>query len=325
MSMMQEQAVPPGPVAGPLPAADLAVLARGQRLIGEAAVARGDLPAALRAMRGELDLLRRLSALDQSDRGRRAAVDRAAARVADVLVLRSAIASVGRGTPQSPGASPRAASWTLGAAARELEAHGDLNGALALHREGLAIRRRLVAEEPDNVACALDLSFSLAGLGATLAERGDLAGALESHRDALAIRRALADRDPANAGLRLDMSWNLAAIADILTAQGEHAAALDASRESLAIRRARLATDAGNDGLRCDVAASLTRIADLLSEQGDRAGALAAYQEARNIAHALHDRDPDSATRRDDVAAIDARIADLDAAEMAPTELDSRS
>ena len=121
------------------------------------------------------------------------------------------------------------------------------------------------------------------------------------------------------------MSWNLAAIADILAAQGEHAAALDASRESLAIRRARLATDAGNDGLRCDVAASLTRIADLLSDQGDRAGALAAYQEARNIAHALHDRDPDSATRRDDVAAIDARIADLDAAEMAPTELDSRS
>ena len=96
--------------------------------------------AALAALRAELDLRRRLSAADADDAGQREQVVRAGARVAEVQVLKSTIATLQGG----------GASWTLSSVAGALQSQGDLAGALALHREGLAIRRRLAAQDPDN-------------------------------------------------------------------------------------------------------------------------------------------------------------------------------
>jgi len=287
--------------------------------IGEALVAQGDLAAALAALNAELALRRRIAAADAGDAQAREQVARAAARVAEVLVLRSAIATfqggqAGGQTGAPARRRPGAASWTLSAVAGALERQGDLGGALALYREGLAIRRRLAAQDPDNATWAFDVSWSLMGLGGALLARRDLDGALASLGEALGIRRTLASRDPENAPRRLDMSWSLMAVGDALAEKGDHAGALAALHEALAIRRALSAADPDNDGLRCDVALSLTRIADVLVASGDRVKALTAYRDARASVQELLARAPGRAEWCEDLSAIDAWISELAAA-----------
>ncbi|HEY1545265.1 MAG TPA: tetratricopeptide repeat protein, partial [Xanthobacteraceae bacterium] len=172
-----------------------------QQRIGEALVAQGDLAAALEALHAALALRRRIAAADARDAPARDQVARVAARVAEVLVLKSAIATFQGGGEISDQAKaptrrlPAEAPWKLSAVAGALEAQGDLGGALALYREGLAIRRRLAAQDPDNAAWAFDVSWSLMGLGGALMVRRDFDGALASFGEALAIRRALAERE----------------------------------------------------------------------------------------------------------------------------------
>jgi tetratricopeptide (TPR) repeat protein len=292
-------------------------LAMAQQRIGEVLVAQGDLAAALEAMRAELAVRRRIAEAQPGDAARRDDVARAAARVAEVLVLRSALATFqggGQAAGQVGGLTrrrPGEASWTMSAVAGALEAQGNLGGALALYREGLAIRRRLVAQDPDNVAWALDVTWSLTGLGGALMARGDLDGALASLGEALAIRRGLAARDPDNGQRRLDVSWSLMAVGDALADKGDHAGSLAALREALAVRRVLLAADPENDGLRCDASVSLTRIGDVQAASGDLDGAAAAFHEARAIVEQLITRAPERAEWREDLIAIDECIAEL--------------
>jgi tetratricopeptide (TPR) repeat protein len=286
----------------------LAALASTQERIGEVLLAQGDLAGALEALRAELELRRRLAATDPGDVRAREAVARVASRVAEVLVLKSAIATLpGAGSSQRPGA----AAWNLSTLAGALERQGDLGGALALYREGLALRRRLAAQSPDNVAWSLDVSWSLSGLARALVARGDLAGALACLTEALLIRRRLAERDAGNPQRRLDMSWSLMALGDVLEQKGEVVDALSAFIESLHIRHELSAADPDNHGLRCDMAVSLTRIADVLTTVDDRSGALRALREAREMVRALCAQSPDHADWRDDLAALDRRIAEL--------------
>src|SRR3984957_6278850 len=295
----------------------LAARALTQQRLGELLIAQGDLAAALDALRAEIELRRRIAAADADDPHKRDAVARVAARVAEVLVLKSAIATIqGGGQAGAPARRrPGEASWTLSAVAGALEAQGNLGGALALYREGLAIRRRLAAQNPDNVAWALDVSWSLTGLAGALMTRRDLDGAVASFGEALAVRRALAARDPGNPQRQLDVSWSLMAVGDALVAKGDHSGALASFREALATRQALLAADADNDGLRCDAAASLTRIADVLAASGERAAAGAAYRDARALVRELVARAPERADWREDLSAIEACIAELVRAE----------
>lgn len=252
----------------------LAATARERQQAGEALIARGELAAALDVLREELELRRHLVERDPDDADKRAQVARTSARVAEVLVFRSAITALRQGVNAGCG---------LGS---------------------------LAAKEP---ARQHDISWTLSSAGRTLAAQGDAAGALALHREGLTIRRELAAREPRNGKLQLDVSWSLGSIADILDATGACEDALVALRESLAIRRVLAAADPGNDGLQCDLAASLVRIAEVLTGMGDRAGALGAYGEARDIVSALSAREPEVAARREDLAALDERIAALGA------------
>ena len=312
------------PAAAPAGAATddadaIAAMAHERRRAGDAARARGDLAAALEAMRSELELRRRLCALDPDDADKRKDASQTAARVAEVLVFRSAVAGVRNGKNAGASGLPdakeaarqRDVAWTLRTVGNTLEAQGDVAAALALYREGLDVRRKLAEHEPENPDLLLDITFSLAGIAQALVVSGDLAGAQANLSEALTIRRALAARDPANPRRRLDLSWSLMGIADILERKGDPAGALEALRESLAIRRALLAAEQSNDGLRCDVAASLAHIGDVLAATGDRAGARTAFGEARDIVRALIGRGPEEAARRADLAALDERIAAL--------------
>ncbi len=299
-------------------AAALAEKAGERRREGDTALARGDGAAALQALHGELDLRRRLCELAPDDAEMRRAAAQTAARIAELLVFRSAVANLRRdGRRAAASATPdtresmrqREVAWTLRSVGDTLEAQGDVAGALALYREGLDVRRQLAAREPDNADLLLDITFSLAAIAQALVAQGDLAGAQASLAEALAIRRDLVAREPAHPRRRLDLSWSLMAMADILEARGEHDATLAVLRESLAIRRALLAGDRDNDGLCCDVAASLARIGDVHAARGDRLGAYDAFVEARDMVRALIGRATGGPEQHADLAALEERIA----------------
>lgn len=290
----------------------LSTLALIRQKIAEVMVAQGELAGALDALREELELRRRLCALDPGNAEWREQVSRAAARAADLLVLKSGIATFrDGGSTETARRRSRDTSWALRSVGATLEGQGDLAGALALYREGLAVRREIAAQNPRSLECQFDVSWSLANLGRALAERGDLTGALASHNEALAIRRALAAREPGNPGRMLDVSWSLMAVGEALQQKGDVPGALAAYREALDIRRGLAAADPENNGLRCDMSASLARIAGVLAASGDRADALAACREARDIVGVLCAREPGRTEWRDDLAALDGGIAEL--------------
>src|SRR6185437_8118885 len=99
-----------------------AAIASTQQRIGEVLVAQGDLAAALATLRAELTLRRHIATAEPDDAPAREHVARVAARVAEVLVLRSAIATFQGGEPTGAPARrrPGEASWNLRAVAGAL-------------------------------------------------------------------------------------------------------------------------------------------------------------------------------------------------------------
>jgi uncharacterized protein HemX len=75
------------------------------------------------------------------------------------------------------------------------EQQGDLAGALAACREGLAIRRALLAAQPRNDGLRRDVSVSLVRAAGLLQASHDVAGALAAYRDADAVLRAMSPGD----------------------------------------------------------------------------------------------------------------------------------
>jgi tetratricopeptide (TPR) repeat protein len=82
-----------------------------------------------------------------------------------------------------------------------LRAQGNLDGALAAHRESLAIATRLVDQDKSNTDWQRDLSVSYDKVGDVLSAQGKLMEALNAYQQSLNIRRTLADQDnPTQAG-----------------------------------------------------------------------------------------------------------------------------
>ena len=121
-----------------------------------------------------------------------------------------------------------------------LERRGRMEESLALYRKGLAIRERLVAERPNDVALRRNLMISFGRIGDALRNRlmpvPDLPAALASFRKAQAIGEALAAADPKNSLARMDLVqiWSRigAALNDPAQAR-ESLAMLDSARQTL--------------------------------------------------------------------------------------------
>jgi len=247
--------------------ADAESLADILEKIGETLVAQGDVGGGLDHLRAALDGARRLAAQDPDNADKRRDVARRVARVGELLLFKSTLASYRAGPPGK--SDPRAgdwglrAAWSLKTAGSALAERGDLAGALALHRECLDIRRGLLAREPDDAAASLDLSYSLQAVGDALAAQGDVAAALAHYGEALALRRALAQRDPQNSGRQLDLAWTLTALAGAREQQDDLAGALAAYRDADAVLRAMSPDDSEEPQRQSELAALAERIAAL--------------------------------------------------------------
>ena len=184
----------------------------------------------------------------------------------------------------------------LGDLGRELCPRTDLDHALALYQESLAIFRTLAVElgTPES---RRDLSVSLNRIGGIERARGDLEGALARYQESLAIDRALAD-ELGTAESRRDANISLAMVVDFEAARCDLDGALARYQESLAIARA-LTAELGTPESRRDVSVSLDRVGGIEEWRGDYGGALAYYQESLTIRRALADELGTPHSRRD--------------------------
>ena len=184
---------------------------------------------------------------------------------------------------------------------------GDLAGALAAHRESLAILRALEAKQPGGYQ--RDMTVPLGMIGDVMAAQGDLSGALAAYRKFLAISRALAAKTPDVLVLHRDVSVALNKTGDMLVAQGDRDGALAAFQPH--IRRRLAAKDPANSVWQRDLVVSLNKIGDTLAAKGERAGALVALREALAIMHALAVKDPGNVIWQGDVALGQEKIGDV--------------
>src|SRR2546423_5452434 len=142
---------------------------------------------------------------------------------------------------------------------------GESAKAEALHREALAMRRKLLGSEHADVAA------SLYWLGYALWGQRKLAEAEIVHREALAIRKRLFGE------VHPDVASSLSGLADVFLRQGTLAAAETLNRDALAMRRTLL----GNENL--DVAASLYNLAVVLGGEAKLGEAQALHREALTL------------------------------------------
>lgn len=167
-----------------------------------------------------------------------------------------------------------------------LISQGDLKGALAAYREGLAIAERLAKAVPDNADWQRDLFLSLTKIGDVLAAQGDLAAALKSYREGLAIAARIAKADPSTLRQR-DLSVAYNKVGDLVAEQGDLEGALQSYRDSLGIREALAMAEPGNPNPQRDLAISRERLGDVLVALGRLAEALPSYQASLAIMERL--------------------------------------
>ncbi len=202
--------------------------------------------------------------------------DRAAALLERALALRRAtLGPEHRDTAQSMEA--------LAEAYRELARYDD---AEALHREALAVKRR-VGDSPSSIAASLN------DLGLTLSERGQYAAAEPLLREAVDTWRRL------GSAAQGDVAVGLNNLAQTLRQQGRLDDAASALDEAIAIRRQRL----GNDHpLLANV---LGHLGQVRNAQGDLTRAEPLLREALAIRRkAYGDDHPDTATAFNNLASL---------------------
>jgi len=125
------------------------------------------------------------------------------------------------------------------------KAQGDLDGALKSYSDYFAIMDRLVKSDPGNAGWQRDLSVSYEKVGGVQEAQGDLAGVLKSYSDSLAIRDHLATSDPGNAGWQRDLSVSYANLAEVQRQSGDKSKALGFLRQgqTIMVRLTKLSPD----------------------------------------------------------------------------------
>jgi tetratricopeptide (TPR) repeat protein len=118
---------------------------------------------------------------------------------------------------------------------------GYLQAALESFRASLAIRERLVKEDPGNADWQRDLFIAHSRVGDVLENQGKLAAALASHRTALPVAESLAKSRPRYVRSQLDVYFAYASVATMEARMGERGRALDAFKAARAVM-ARLAS-----------------------------------------------------------------------------------
>jgi tetratricopeptide (TPR) repeat protein len=164
---------------------------------------------------------------------------------------------------------------------------GDMAGALAMYRDGLAAAQRLAEKAPDNPRWERAVAIGYERIGGVQAAQDDFAGALASFRASLALRQRLARSAPTNLALQRDLSVVTNNVGNMLALQGELKEALEYFRVALAIRKDLITRDSRNRQWQQDLQISADRLGALAYKfvlARDFVTALAVVDEAIAVA-----------------------------------------
>lgn len=171
---------------------------------------------------------------------------------------------------------------------------GDTAGALASYRKALAIRERLVAAAPGDIANRLELTRCFNKVGEIQAKIGDQSGADVSYQRALSLAESLAAQDAANREIENELYLAHTRMGYLREDMGDKAAALASHRAAL-IATQRLIKAHPSDPLAChDLATAYGNIGDLLAKTGNVREGLETYRKGLAVCEWVSADDPHS-------------------------------
>jgi tetratricopeptide (TPR) repeat protein len=196
---------------------------------------------------------------------------------------------------------------------------GDLPGALAKYRDGLAIAETFVHSDPDSSDWQRNLSTSFQRIGAIQLAQNDLQGARKSFEDGLAITDKLAKFDPGNADWQRDLSTYFNSIGRVKFFQNDLPGALKSYQDGLDIADKLAKSEPGNLRSQRDLTTYLSNIGQVRSALNDMPGALRSYLDSSALLDRLVKSDPDNVGWQHDLWVALNNIGDAKAAQGDPT------
>ena len=293
-------------------------------LIGDVALARGDLAAAEQAFAQDLAIVERLTALDPSNTGWQQNLAVVHSRVGEVALARGDVAAAEQAFARSlaiferltaldpgntgwqrnlAGAHSRVGSVTL--------ARDDLAAAEQAFARSLAIFERLTALDPGNTVWQRDLAVAHSRVGEVALARGDLAAAEQAFAQDLAIFERLTALDPGNTGWQRDLAIAHSRVGNVTLARDDLAATEQAFARLLAIFERLTALDPGNTVWQQNLAVVHSRVGDVALAQGDLAAAGQAFAQDLEIFERLTALDPGNTGWQQNLAVAHSRIGEV--------------
>jgi len=293
-------------------------------LIGDVALARGDLAAAEQAFAQDLAIVERLTALDPSNTGWQQNLAVVHSRVGEVALARGDVAAAEQAFARSlaiferltaldpgntgwqrnlAGAHSRVGSVTL--------ARDDLAAAEQAFARSLAIFERLTALDPGNTVWQRDLAVAHSRVGEVALARGDLAAAEQAFAQDLAIFERLTALDPGNTGWQRDLAIAHSRVGNVTLARDDLAATEQAFARSLAIFERLTALDPGNTVWQQNLAVAHSRIGEVALARDDLAAAEQAFAQDLEIFERLTALDPGNTGWQQNLAVAHSRIGEV--------------
>jgi eukaryotic-like serine/threonine-protein kinase len=173
-----------------------------------------------------------------------------------------------------------------------LQQQGNVREALAHAQQSLALRERVVGDQPNNVQALRNLILSYShvadALGnPTMPSLGDAAGAIEIYRKMTGVAERLVAVDHSDWRARWDLANCLYRLGNGLVASAAHENGLDQLAQAVTVLNDISATQPSNNRVRVLLAAVHRRMADALVETGRSKEAASRYSEAIRVADAV--------------------------------------
>jgi non-specific serine/threonine protein kinase/serine/threonine-protein kinase len=188
---------------------------------------------------------------------------------------------------------------------------GDTNGASESYRRALAIREKLMADDPASAEKRKWTATSHQRLGNMLQTINDTAGALENYRLALAIDETLLKEDPTNTFAQRNVGIDYQLLSMALVDAGDLNQAREFQAKNIAIWERMAQADPKNAVAQSDLSLGYSRMVAVLAKSGDAAGALTYYQKSLAIVEGLLAKDPKNVTHLMTLRGNYLRMADL--------------
>jgi tetratricopeptide (TPR) repeat protein len=188
---------------------------------------------------------------------------------------------------------------------------GDLDRAGTEYEQGRVIFAALAASDPDSANWRVGLANAYARIGDVAMEKGDESTAEDAFHRYQSIMAELATRDPGNTSLRRNLAVAYSKVGNVALRKGDFDGAEQAYRRFQSTMADLTAQDPSNNDWQRELGVSWERLGDVAYRRDLIDDALAAYEMSRSIRAGLAAQDPGNVLWRRDLAFVADRIEEL--------------